>query len=151
MTEDEESVTQEQFNEATQGMPFFVRYWVNKLRRKHGLTTDASMEVAEKMASMHEQAKKFGEDDALYDFQGNRAIRFPWGKLIHVHKVREHRVVEYVEEDQTWFVAQEDESRWGRRWDSFDAALIDAIASHHEGWDSGAGYYAAKIAGAGKK
>lgn len=147
MQEDNDSVAaQEEYNEATKEIPFFARYWINKFRRRNGLATDISVELAEKMAAVHKDGLEYGAHDALYE-DTSESRKFPWGTFVHVHKVGVHRVLEFVENEKTWFVAQQDERRWGGRWDSFDAALIDAIASHYEGWQSGAGYYAAKVAG----
>lgn len=144
MNEQEER-KQKEYNDRTKGAVFFARYRASKLMQEHDLSVDLAVALAEDFAKLHTQGKEQGTWSALYE----RLASFPWGILVHVHKVREYRVVEFRDnvDGHIWYCAQKNDSNWGRRWTTFEGALIDAIASTQEGWESGAGFYAARVAG----
>lgn len=66
-------------------------------------------------------------------------------EIVHLHKVRDLRILEMIYEGQTVFAAQAENGHYGTPHTEFDAALVDALGYKHSSADDNPGGHASRV------
>lgn len=129
------------------GAPFFIRNRVFKMMDQDGLSVDQAVSVAAWMVATYNNGVDHGEHQALY---ARNPESWPWGKVVHVHKIWDMLIVEYEVKDepgQYRYTAQIDNRHWGKMRKDMHAAIADALGFKHDGDMSTAGEYIIRMLG----
>ncbi|WP_435108143.1 hypothetical protein [Nocardiopsis synnemataformans] len=87
---------------------------------------DLAVDIVQEADALYRTGCQNGKNNALYD----SVPTIGFGTALHMHKVNDLRILEYTDEEgRTLYVsAMEKPYGWGNPYETFNAALVEAIA-----------------------